>query len=50
MLFKGEKTMSEALGILIKIVPIVLVLCGIIAVFAMGYVKASPDTAYIISV
>lgn len=41
--------MSEILGMLIKVVPIVLVLCGVVAVFAMGYVKASPDTAYIIS-
>ena len=43
---------NEILGMLGKagtIVPIVIALVVVIIVFATGYVKASPDTAYIIS-
>ena len=43
---------NEILGMLGRagtIVPIVVVLAVVVIVFATGYVKASPDTAYIIS-
>lgn len=40
---------NEVLGMAGTIVPIVAVVGGSIGVIAMGYVKASPDTAYIIS-
>lgn len=41
--------MYEVLGMAGTIVPIVAVVGGSIGVIARGYVKASPDTAYIIS-
>ena len=40
---------SEVLGMAGTIVPIVVAVGGGITIFASGYVKASPDTAYIIS-
>ncbi len=41
--------MNGILGIVGAIVPIVVVVGLVVFVFAMGYVKASPDKAYIIS-
>lgn len=40
---------NEVLGMAGTIVPIVVAVGGGITIFASGYVKASPDTAYIIS-
>ena len=40
---------NEMLGMVGTVVPIVVVVCLVIALFICGYVKASPDTAYIIS-
>lgn len=41
--------LSEILGLLGAIAPIVAIVVVVIYVFAQGYVKASPDTAFIIS-
>jgi len=40
---------NEVLGMVGTIVPIAVAVGGGVTIFALGYVKASPDTAYIIS-
>ena len=37
------------LEVVLKVLPVILILLVILIILASGYVKASPDTAYIIS-
>ena len=41
--------LSEMLGVAGALIPAVLVVLAVLLVLVTGYVKASPDTAYIIS-
>ena len=41
--------LSEMLGLAGALIPAVLVVLAVLLVLVTGYVKASPDTAYIIS-
>ena len=40
---------SMVFDVVLKVVPVVLILLILLIILASGYVKASPDTAYIIS-
>ena len=40
---------AMVLDVVLKVVPVILVLLVLLIILASGYVKASPDTAYIIS-